>query len=144
MLNASYTVYCNNTRTKNQVKEIQRRITAGWVPFAKHRDIYKKQPCHLSEETGVHLLCSASYGIWCRDRTLTKQALNKLAAARTEMEIRVCSTSHCIVSLEWFSFYVGTYFIYKKKNMLPTFCPMCPQNVTPHAVVPFSILAEQY
>ena len=29
------------TRDKNQDKEIQRRITAGWPAFAKHRDISK-------------------------------------------------------------------------------------------------------
>ncbi|MEG7522739.1 MAG: hypothetical protein M3H12_06515, partial [Chromatiales bacterium] len=28
-------------RDKNQYKEIQRRITAGWAAFAKHRDIFK-------------------------------------------------------------------------------------------------------
>ena len=28
-----------STRDKNQDKEIQRRITAGWTAFAKHRDI---------------------------------------------------------------------------------------------------------
>ena len=26
-----------------------------------------KQPCHLPEETGVQLLCGASYDIWFRD-----------------------------------------------------------------------------
>ena len=31
--------YC--TRDKNQDKAIQRRITAGWTAFAKHRDIFK-------------------------------------------------------------------------------------------------------
>ena len=30
-----------STRDKNQDKEIQRRITAGWTTFAKHRDIFK-------------------------------------------------------------------------------------------------------
>ena len=29
------------TRVKEQDKEIQRRITAGWTAFAKHRDIFK-------------------------------------------------------------------------------------------------------
>ena len=29
------------TRDKKQDKEIQRRITAGWTAFAKHRDIFK-------------------------------------------------------------------------------------------------------
>ena len=27
--------------TKNQVKEIQRKMTPGWTAFAKHRDIFK-------------------------------------------------------------------------------------------------------
>ena len=31
----------NSTRDNNQDKEIQRRITAGWTAFAKHRDIFK-------------------------------------------------------------------------------------------------------
>ena len=30
-----------STRDKNQDKEIQRIITAGWTTFAKHRDIFK-------------------------------------------------------------------------------------------------------
>ena len=30
-----------STRYKNQDKEIQRRITAGWTAFTKHRDIFK-------------------------------------------------------------------------------------------------------
>ena len=30
-----------STRDKTQDKEIQRRITAGWTAFAKHRDIFK-------------------------------------------------------------------------------------------------------
>ncbi|KAK2178999.1 hypothetical protein NP493_519g04010 [Ridgeia piscesae] len=30
-----------STRDKIQDKEIQRRITAGWTAFAKHRDIFK-------------------------------------------------------------------------------------------------------
>ena len=46
----------------------------------------QKQPCHLPEETGVQLLCAASYDIWFRYWTLTKQAQNKLAAAQTKME----------------------------------------------------------
>ena len=28
-------------RDKNQVKEIQTRIKAGWIAFAKHRDVFK-------------------------------------------------------------------------------------------------------
>ena len=40
-----------------------------------------KQPCHLPEETGVQLLCAASYDIWCRDldndQTSTEQTLGR-------------------------------------------------------------------
>ena len=46
----------------------------------------QKQPCHLPEETGVQLLCAASYDIWCRDLDTDQQAQNKLAAAQTKME----------------------------------------------------------
>ena len=52
----------------NQDKEIQRRIMAGWVAYAKHRDIFK-----------------SNLAI-CLKRTLTKQSQNKLAAAQTKME----------------------------------------------------------
>ncbi|KAK2149983.1 hypothetical protein NP493_2869g00004 [Ridgeia piscesae] len=31
----------HSTRDKNKDKENQRRITAGWTAFAKHRDIFK-------------------------------------------------------------------------------------------------------
>ncbi|KAK2186048.1 hypothetical protein NP493_204g02031 [Ridgeia piscesae] len=34
-----------STRDKYQDKEIQRRITAGWTAFAKHRDIFKGNTC---------------------------------------------------------------------------------------------------
>ncbi|KAK2171627.1 hypothetical protein NP493_1050g01003 [Ridgeia piscesae] len=30
-----------STRDKNQDKKIQRKITAEWIAFAKHRDIFK-------------------------------------------------------------------------------------------------------
>ena len=46
----------------------------------------QNQHCHQPEERGVQLLCAASYDIWCRDLTLTKQAQNKIAATQTKME----------------------------------------------------------
>ena len=52
----------------------------------------QKQPCHLSDDTGVQLQCAASYDIWSEIRTLTKQAQNKLAAAQTKMEISISHT----------------------------------------------------
>ena len=41
----------------------------------------QKQPCHLPKETGVQLLCAASYDIWCRDmdpdQTSTEQTCGR-------------------------------------------------------------------
>ena len=41
----------------------------------------QNQPCHLPEETGVQLLCAASYDIWCRDldtdQTSTEQTCGR-------------------------------------------------------------------
>ena len=47
----------------------------------------QKQPCHLPEDTGVQLLCAASYDVYGAEIwILTKQAQNKLAAAQAKME----------------------------------------------------------
>ena len=46
----------------------------------------QKQPCHLPEETGVQLLCAASYDYGAETWTLTNQAQNKLSAAQIKME----------------------------------------------------------
>ena len=73
-------------KEKNQDKEIQRRVMAGWAAYAKHRDIFKSNlaiclkrqvynSCVLSAKT-----CGAE--TW----TMTKQAQNKLAAAQIKME----------------------------------------------------------
>ena len=37
-----YLVQRYRTRDKHQDKEFQRRITAGWTAFTKHRDIFKE------------------------------------------------------------------------------------------------------
>ena len=42
-----------------------------------------KQPCHLPEETGVQLLCAASYDIWCRDLD-TDQSNTEQTYGRTD------------------------------------------------------------
>ena len=71
-------------KEKNQDKEIQRRIVAGWAAYAKHRDIFKtEQPCHLPEETGVQLMCAASDDIWCRDMD-TDQTSTEQTCGRTD------------------------------------------------------------
>ena len=48
---------------KNQDKEIQRRIMAGWAALCQTPGYLQKQPCHMPEETGVHFLCDAIYDI---------------------------------------------------------------------------------
>ena len=68
-------------KEKNQYKEIQRRIMAGWAAYAKH----------LPEETGVQLLSAMTY-YGAETWTLTKQAQNKLVAAQTRMERSMLNT----------------------------------------------------
>ena len=73
-------------KEKNQDKEIQRRIMAGWAAYAKHRDIFKSNLaiCLKRQVYNSCVLPAMTYGaeLW----TLTKQAQNKLAAAHTKME----------------------------------------------------------
>ena len=79
---------------KNQDKEIQRRIMAGWVAYAKHRDIFKSKLaiCLKRQVYTTCVLPAMTYGAdtW----TLTKQAQNKLAAAQTKMERSMLNITH--------------------------------------------------
>ena len=43
----------------------------------------QKQPCHLPEETGVQLMCAASYDICCRDMD-TDQTSTEQTCGRTD------------------------------------------------------------
>ena len=68
MENAQGYVYLGkhySMKEKNQDKEIQRRIMAGWATYAKHRDIFKSNIaiCLI----GVQTMCAARYDIWCRN-----------------------------------------------------------------------------
>ena len=73
-------------KEKNQDKEIQRRIMAGWAAYAKHRDIFKSNLaiCLKRQVYNYCVLPAMTYG--AETWTLTKQAQNKLAAAQTKME----------------------------------------------------------
>ena len=73
-------------KEKNQDKEIQRRIMAGWAAYAKHRDIFKSNLpiCPKRQVYNSCVLPAMTYG--AETWTLTKQAQNKLAAAQTKME----------------------------------------------------------
>ena len=73
-------------KEKNQDKEIQRRIMAGWAAYAKHREIFKGNLaiCLKRQLCNSCVLLAMAYG--AETWTLTKQAQNKLAAAQTKLE----------------------------------------------------------
>ena len=73
-------------KEKNQDKDIQRRIMAGWAAYAKHQDIFKSNHaiCLKIQVYNLCVLPAMTYG--AETWTLTKQAKNKLAAAQTKME----------------------------------------------------------
>ena len=77
-------------KEKNQDKEIQRIIMAGWAAYAKHRHIFKsnlaicpKRQVYNSTYNSC-VLPAMTYG--AETWTLTKQAQNKLAVAQTKMK----------------------------------------------------------
>ncbi len=74
---------------KEQDKEIQRRIMAGWAAYAKHRDIFKSNLaiCLKRQVYKSCVLPAMTYG--AETWTLTKQAQNKLAAAQTKIETSI-------------------------------------------------------
>ena len=73
-------------KEKNQDKEIQRGIMAGWAAYAKHRDNFKSNLaiCLKRQVYNSCVLPAMTYG--AETWTLTKQAQNKLAATQTKME----------------------------------------------------------
>ena len=76
-------------KDKYQDKSIRRRIMAWLVAYyyGKYRDPFKKQPCHLPEQTGVLLIFADAWA-------LNKQEHNKLAAAETPMERRMFNITY--------------------------------------------------
>ena len=71
-------------KEKNQDKEIQRRIMAGWSAYAKHRDIFK---------SNLAICLKRQVYIWCRelDTDQTKHRTNLRPHIPKWKE--VCSTS---------------------------------------------------
>ena len=80
-------------KEKNQDKEIQRRIMAGWAAYAKHRDIFKSNLaiCLKRQVYNSCVLPAMTYG--AETWTLTKQARTNLRPHRPKWK-EVCSTSH--------------------------------------------------
>ena len=73
---------------KNQDREIQRRIMAGQTP-----GYIRKQTCHLPEETGLQLVCAASYDIWCRDLD-TDQTSTEQTFGHTDQNVKKYDQQH--------------------------------------------------
>ena len=73
-------------KEKNQDKEMQRRIMAGWAEYAKHRDIFKSNLaiCLKRQVNNSCVLPAMTYG--AETWTLYKQAQNKLVATQTITE----------------------------------------------------------
>ena len=72
---------------KNQDKEMQRRIMAGWAAYAKHQDIFKSKLA-ISLKRQVYNSCMLP-AYYADNWTVTKQAHNELAAAHNNMERRM-------------------------------------------------------
>ena len=81
-------------KDKNQDKEIQWRIIAGWAACAKHRDIFKRSLaiCLKRQVYNSCVLPAMTYG--AKTWSLTKQAQNKLAAAQIKMERSMLNITH--------------------------------------------------
>ena len=83
-----------SSRDKNQDKEIQRRITARWTAFGKHRDIFKGNSgtCLKTQIYNSCVVPAMTYGaeIWA----LTTRAKNKPAAAQTKMERSMLNSTY--------------------------------------------------
>ena len=76
------------TRTKRYNEESWQ---AGW--HTPNTGIYSKQPCHLPEETGVQLLCAASYDMMQRPGHWPNKHRTNLRQHRPKWK-EVCSTLH--------------------------------------------------
>ena len=78
---------------KEQEKEIQRRILAGWAAYAKHREIFKSNLaiCLKRQVYNSCVLPAMTYG--AETWTLTKQHRTNLWPHRPKWK-EVCSTSH--------------------------------------------------
>ena len=83
-----------STRDKNQDKEIQRRITAGWTAFAKHRDIFKSNigTCLKRQVYNSCVLPAMTHA--AETWALATKAKNKLEAAKTKIEMSVLNITY--------------------------------------------------
>ena len=68
-------------KEKNQDKEIQRRIMAGWAAYAKHRDIFKSNLAICLKRQVYNSYVLPAMTLWCRnmdtDQTSTEQTCSR-------------------------------------------------------------------
>ena len=75
-----------STIYQNHDKEIQRRITAGWTAFAKHRNIFEGNIGTCLKKQVYHSCVFPAIIYGAETWALTTRAQSKLAAAQTKME----------------------------------------------------------
>ena len=84
----------NRGTTPETKTKIQRRDTAGWTVFAKHRDIFEGNigTCLKRQVYNSCVLPAMTYG--AETWALTTQAKNKLAAAQTKIERSILNITY--------------------------------------------------
>ena len=83
-----------STRDKNQAKDIQKRITAGWIAFAKHRDIFKGNIGTCLKRQVYHSCVLPAMTHSAETWALITQSKNKVPAAQTKMERSMSNITH--------------------------------------------------
>ena len=83
-------------KEKNQDKEIQRRIMAGWAAYAKHRNIFKSNLaiCLKRQVYNSCVLLAMAYG--AETWTLTKQAHTKMERSMLNITYKDRKTNICV------------------------------------------------
>ena len=79
-------------KEKNQDKEIQRRIMAGWAAYAKHRDIFKSNLA-ICLKRQVYNSCVLPAMTWCRDLD-TDQTSTEQTCGRTDQNGKKYAQHH--------------------------------------------------
>ncbi len=79
-------------KEKNQHKQIQRRIMAGWAAYAKHRDIFKSNLA-ICLKRQVYNSCVLPAMTWCRDLD-TDQTSTEQTCGRTDQNGKKYAQHH--------------------------------------------------
>ena len=85
-----------NLKESNQHKDLAHTTkNHGRLGCVRHPPaLLQNQPRHLPEETGVQLMCAASYDVWCRDSDTNQNKHSTNVQPHRPKWKEVCSTSH--------------------------------------------------